>query len=407
MGTKPAARRAHDRATPQVQAMPVLRLPDSLEGALMSGHPWIYREQVPASFDAVSGSFVELRSGRFVGYGLWDSQSPLAVRVYSRTQVPDRAWLTARVAEAWQLRHDVRQQQTDAFRWIHGEADALPGIVVDHYAGHAVITYDSPSCLELAKALVPLLREQTPLASVLLRHRGERSESRVEALHGALPSGDLVVREHGLQFRVDLVRGQKTGLFLDHRENRVTIERHAEGRRVLNLFAYSGAFSLYALRGGAISTVDVDVAPHAGEDARHNVRLNGLDDSRHEFVVADVFEYLEAARKRGDTFDLIVCDPPTFARSKAHVDKALKAYERVNAAALKLAAEGALYAAASCTARVSPGAFKTCIARAARRAQRRFQVIEERGQPSDHPELLAHPEGRYLKFVLGRVSARV
>ncbi len=385
----------------------VVELPQALEGALLQGHPWVYREQIPSHFDATSGQFVEVRCGRFVGFGLWDADSPLSVRVFSRSQMPDRAWFSARLVQAWELRAGIREQQTDAFRWVHGEGDSLPGIVVDHYAGHAVITYDSDAYLELAKSLAPELQECARLKSVLLRHRGRSGDTRVEALVGSIPRGELIVVENGIRFRVDLCHGQKTGLFLDHRDNRKSLECHAAGRRVLNLFAYSGAFSMYALRGGAERAVDVDVAKGAALDARQNVQLNGFDADRHEFVVEDVFEYLEAARKRGETFDLIICDPPTFARSKSHLDKALKAYERVNAAALKLAADGALFAAASCTARVSPAAFKTSIARAARRAKRRFVVVEERGQPADHPELVGHPEGRYLKFVLGRVQSYV
>lgn len=384
-----------------------LRLPERLESALVLGHPWVYREQVPQRFAAPSGSFVKLTCGKFQGWALWDAESAIALRVYSRERRPDAKFFEARLREAWQLRAPLLDQQTDAFRWVYGEADGLPGIVVDYYAGHAVIVCDCAAAASVARGLVSALCEVAPLKAVIYRRRDAAIAERLELLWGnALPE-KLVIQEHGLKLLVDLAAGQKTGLFLDHRENRAHVERLSAGKRVLNLFAYSGAFSLAALRGGATSVVSVDVAPEAAVDAAANVELNGLDSKRHEFVVADVFDYLEQARVRKRHFDLIVCDPPSFARSNAHLDKALKAYTRVNAAALKLSAAGGLYAAASCTGRVTPDAFKTSLAQSARRAQRRFQIIAERGQPLDHPVLLSHPEGRYLKFVLGRVLERV
>lgn len=373
----------------------------------MQGHPWIYRDQVPVGFGALAGEFVELSCGRFRGFGVWDTESALAVRVYSRQHVPNEAWYRARVAEAWALRAPLLAAGTNAFRWIYGEADALPGIIVDHYAGFAVIVCDSAALRAIAEGLVPLLESVAPLKGVLFRDRDAPVATRLIQLSGRRPPAHLIVEENGLRMRADLGAGQKTGLFLDHRENRALIEQVAEGRTVLNLFAYSGAFSLYALRGGAKRVISVDIAPDAADDAGENVRLNGLDASAHHFEVADVFEYLEAERRKSTEFSLVICDPPSFARNKAHLDKALKAYTRVNAAGFKLAAEGGLYAAASCTGRVSPTAFRQCLAGAAARAQRRVQVVHERGQPVDHPELVGHPEGRYLKFLLGRVSRRV
>jgi 23S rRNA (cytosine1962-C5)-methyltransferase len=184
------------------------------------------------------------------------------------------------------------------------------------------------------------------------------------------------------------------------------LEARSKGLRVLNLFGYSGAFLLYALRGGASHVVNVDSSPGAAEDARANLHLNGFDPTCHEFVVGDVFEYLERARQERTSFDLVICDPPSFARNQSHLDKALNAYSRVNGAALKVCVDGGTFAAASCTSRVTPTLFKQCLASAARRAQRRLQVVYESGQPLDHPESIGHPESRYLKFVLCRVLAR-
>jgi 23S rRNA (cytosine1962-C5)-methyltransferase len=388
-------------------ALPKLTLPERLEASLLGGHPWVYREHVAPSFVAAHGSFVRLRCGRFDGIALWDQDSALALRIYSRGEVPGSAWYEQRLRDAWALRAPLLDQQTNALRWVHGEADALPGIVIDYYAGYAVIALDSSACEGIAKELATILHKVHPVLGVLQRKRHAAGDERLVSLLGDPAPETLIVTENGLKLKVDLNAGQKTGLFLDQRENRALIGERARGLRVLNLFAYSGAFSLYALRGGAAQAIDVDLAPQAGDDARENVRLNGFDPARHQFIVADVFEYLEQARVARETHDLVICDPPTFGRNKAHLDKALNAYARVNAAGMKLCGPGALYAAASCTSRVTPQAFKQALADAARRAQRRLQLVQERGQALDHPELVSHPESRYLKFVLGRALPRI
>jgi 23S rRNA (cytosine1962-C5)-methyltransferase len=210
----------------------------------------------------------------------------------------------------------------------------------------------------------------------------------------------VLVEEHGLSLAVDLRRGQKTGLFLDQRENRFYVEGRAAGARVLNLFGYTGGFSLSAARGGALHVTTVDVAPDAIAAARENFALNGFDPARHAFVVDDVFDYLKKADERGDRFDVVVCDPPSFARRQAQIEKAASAYVRLHTAGLRVTRPGGLYAAGSCTARVSASDFHEILARAGRNARRRCRIVHDAGQPADHPVLLGHPEGRYLKFVV-------
>jgi 23S rRNA (cytosine1962-C5)-methyltransferase len=393
---------------------PSLRLPDRLENTLLLGHPWIFQEQVPRGFDAPVGSWVQIRCGKFEGYALWDPDSALALRVYSRGEYPSAEWLTERVREAWDLRKSVRAFDTTAFRWLHGEADGLPGLVVDYYDGYAVIVCDSPAAERLVPALANSLRAVEPqLHGVMLRrrNRAEPGEDgpleKRQLIAGNLPPEDLTVREHGLLFRANLFVGQKTGLFLDQRENRQRLAQRCAGLNVLNLFSYSGGFSVHAACAGATSVVSVDIAKGAGVDAAENFRLNGLDPDRHEFVAADVFQFLEQARLKKRRFDLVICDPPSFARNHAQLQKALAAYTRVNAAGMKVTEPGGLYAASSCTARVTPSDFIESLALSARKAQSRYQVIEENGHAADHPVLVSHPEGRYLKFVLGRLSPRV
>jgi 23S rRNA (cytosine1962-C5)-methyltransferase len=387
--------------------VPVVELPHFLKPALAAGHPWVYRNHVPRQFGARSGSWVRAKAGGWSGYALWDAESPIALRVFSPRQVPDERWVAARVAEAWALRAPLRAQQTTAYRWIFGEGDNLPGLTVDLYGAYAVVATYAGSLKAIVPWVVEALRETAPLQGIVQRRRGEQDEAlgKIEKLWGRLPPRDLVVEEHGLRFYANLYEGQKTGLFLDHRENRRFLEGFVGGKRVLNLFSYSGAFSLYAGRGGAEAITSVDIAPGAAADAAENFRLNGLDPDAHEFVVADVFDFLESLRVSKRRFDIVICDPPSFAHSKEQLPQALKAYARLNAMGMRVTEPGGLYAAASCTSQVSPDAFREVLADSARQAGRRFQIIHDAGHPLDHPIMAQHLEGRYLKFILGRVES--
>jgi 23S rRNA (cytosine1962-C5)-methyltransferase len=389
------------------EEVPVVELPHFLKPALAAGHPWVYRNHVPGQFRARAGSWVRAKSGGWSGYALWDAESPIALRVFSQRQVPDERWVAARVADAWALRAPLRALQTTAYRWIYGEGDNLPGLTVDLYGAYVVVATYAASLQAIVPWVVEAIRETAPVQGIVQRLRGEQDEAlgKIEKLWGRLPPRDLVIEEHGLRFYANLYEGQKTGLFLDHRENRRFLEGFASGKRVLNLFSYSGAFSLYAGRGGAAEITSVDIAPGAAADARENFRLNGLDPDAHEFVVADVFDFLESLRTSKRRFDLVICDPPSFARSKEQLPQALKAYARLNAMGMRVTEGGGLYAAASCTSQVSPDAFREVLADAARQAGRRFQIIHDVGHPLDHPIMAQHREGRYLKFVLGRVES--
>ncbi len=389
-------------------SLPTITLPHFLKPALAQGHPWVYRDHVPRDFAAPSGTWVQITAGGWSGYALWDATSPIALRVFSQRRAPDAGWVAARVQEAWALRAPIREgQATSAFRVLFGEGDNLPGVTVDLYGGYAVLATYADSVEAIVPWVVSALREVAPLQGIVRRVRGARDEEtgKIELLWGRLPPRDLIVTEHGLRFRADLYEGQKTGLFLDHRENRRFVESMAAGKRVLNLFSYSGAFSLYAARGGASQITSVDVSPGAAADARENFALNGFEPELHEFVVADVFDFLEQQRVGKERFDLVICDPPSFARNKEQLPQAIKAYTRVNAMGLRVVETGGLYAAASCTTYVSPDALRDILADAARQAGRRFQLIHDAGHPLDHPIMAQHMEGRYLKFMVGRVQS--
>ncbi len=386
-------------------SIPVVELPETLLRSLGAGHPWVYRDHVPRGFEAEPGAWVRVRCGNFTAVALWDPASPLALRIFSRGEVPDEAFVERRVRAAFALRDATGvTARASAYRWIAGEGDRLPGITVDRYAHFAVLTTDGAALERLVPWVVAGLLGSAELHGVVRKLRGASSDDRLELLSGRMPPRDLIVEEHGIRFRADLREGQKTGLFLDQRENRRTVETLSSGRRVLNLFGYTGGFSVYAARGGASRVTTVDIASGAIDAARENFALNGFDPEAHEFSATDVFEFLRACRGRGDKFDLVVCDPPSFARNRAQRDRALKAYVRLHAAALTVTEDGGLYAASSCTTQVGVDAFRDTLAEGARVANASLQIIQDAGHAPDHPVLPAHPEGRYLKFLVARAS---
>jgi 23S rRNA (cytosine1962-C5)-methyltransferase len=382
-------------------ALPILYLPAELGKQLQLGHPWLYRDRLSRGLNYPSGTWVQVQSGRVQGYGLWDAESPIAVRVFSLQGVPDRAWVAQRISEAWDIRAPVRAANTTAYRWVYGEGDGLPGIVVDLYNDYAVIETFAESLNTLLDWVAEGLRACASLKGILVRAEA------VHVLSGRRPPRDLIVEENGLRFYADLFAGQKTGLYLDHRDNRQYLEGWCAGKRVLNCFAYTGAFTLYAVRGGAAQVISADIAPQAVEEARRNLALNGFPVEAHPCIVADCFDLLQAYVESGESFDLIVLDPPSLARSRKSRHAALRAYARLNQSAMRCLPAGGLLATASCTSQVSPQAFLDVLGDAAARAGKRLVVLHEAAQALDHPVPAQFPEGRYLKFVLGRVQHRV
>ncbi|HEU5072675.1 MAG TPA: class I SAM-dependent rRNA methyltransferase [Polyangiaceae bacterium] len=377
-----------------------MNLPSSLGSRLAAGHRWVYRTHVPQGFHAPTGTWIHVRAGAFAGYGLWDDESPVALRIFSSRRQPDAEWVRARVADAWALRRQLLEK-TEACRLVYGEGDGLPGVVVDYYGGYCLLLTYSSSVEGVVPWVVQALMQLAPVKGVVRRAASARE--RLEILAGAAPPGDLVVNEGGWRLRVDLLEGQKTGLFLDHRANRVFVAGLCRDAAVLNLFCYTGAFSLAALAGGARQVTSVDAAAPSIRAARENFSENGHDPDRFEFVVADVFEYLERARSDGRQFDVVISDPPSFAKRREQQRLALKAYRKLAVLGLRVTAPGGIYVAASCTSQVSPAEFWQTLVEAAERANRRVQLIHEAFHDIDHPVFVGHPEGRYLKCFVTRV----
>lgn len=376
--------------------------------AVRRGHPWVFRDQLRGDLGRhVAGDPVTLHDEQGVlGRAILEPASPLVARVWSRSGgAPlDARFLVERLAAAVALRAGLDLGDTDAYRLVHGEGDRAPGVVVDRYADHAVVRLDGAALErwlpELARGLAGLL---APLGvRTLLRRRTEKgAKEKIEVLVGEAPRGPVVVREHGVPYEVDLVRGQKTGAFLDQRENRVRVGALARGRRVLNLFSYTGGFSLHAALGGASHVTSVDVAAGAHATAQASFKRAALDPTRHAFVTADVFSFLERAAEKKERWDLVVCDPPNMAPSAATRGRALTSYRKLHAACAAVLARGGILCAASCSSHVTLEDFLSTLTDDAL-GRTDLRVTEIRGAAADHPVLPGFPEGRYLELCVLR-----
>ena len=387
-----------------------LRIARTAAAAVRRGHPWVFREgvlQPRGGLALASGAAVELldEEGEILGRGLWDAGSPIAVRVFERTRGPalDAAALGAIVRRAVERRDGRFDEGTTAYRLCNGEGDRAPGMVIDRYGEVAVLRLDTdawaPHLAGVVRALARPLHERGVHAIGL---RASFEGKKLEPLAGPPPPDRVVVREHGVAMEVDLAHGQKTGAFLDQRENRARVRALAHGRRrALNLFSYTGGFSVAAALGGAGRVTSVDIASAAHASAQRSFRANGLDPGAHAFVTGDAFAFLEQARARGDRFDLVISDPPSFAPSERAKSRALVAYRRLHAAAAGVLDAGGVLCAASCSSHVTAEDFVATLDDAAL-GRGDLRLLDLFGQPDDHPSLPAWPEGRYLKMaVLG------
>jgi 23S rRNA (cytosine1962-C5)-methyltransferase len=376
-----------------------LMLRKDLGRTLRQGHPWVFRE---ALFDPPAlpqGEMVAVadKQGRELAFGFWDAKSTIAVRVVDLGPIEDKQALVKRrlraALELRQARIDMRQ--TDTFRWVHGEADHLPGIHLDVYRDVATVRFDGEGSRVFYGDLQPLLVEAG--ASLKLRKLIDREARGEEA-------EEVGVVENGIGFLVDLGRGQKGGLFLDQRENRKLVGERSAGKSVLNLFGYTGGFSLYAARGDARWTDTVDIARPAIASARRNFEHNGFAVDRAGFHSADVFTFLSEATAKKKTWDIVISDPPSFAPSKNSLAMARRSYLQLHRMAAQVVSPGGTLCAASCSSHLDRREFLTLVKAGVRQAGRRFTLELYTGAGLDHPTLPVFPEGDYLKFALGRVD---
>jgi 23S rRNA (cytosine1962-C5)-methyltransferase len=388
-----------------VQTPVAVVLKKDLARSIRRGHPWIYRDALETREGLTNGALVEVhtRDGRPLARGFWDARSPIAVRVLESGGPGHRfadtdTLIDERLRAALERRLErLDLATTNAFRWVHGEADLLPGVHIDCYADAVVVRFDGEGARAFYEPLEPRLRaaagSRLPIAAVLDRASREADGAAFER----------EVLEDGVRFVVDLAHGQKGGLFLDQRENRQLVAERARGKSVLNLFGYTGGFAVHAAVAGASRTDTVDLAKPAIEAARRNFELNGLSLAKAGFYAQDAFEFLTEAIKRGDQWDIVISDPPSFASKKDAVPAARRAYERLHRLAATVTKPGGLLCAASCSSHLGRDAFLESIDAGVRQAGRRWVFESLRGAAFDHPVLAAFPEGDYLKFATGRV----
>lgn len=383
---------------------------------IRAGHPWVFKKAIEAPPRVPAGSVVDLvDEGKFCGRGYWDPFSAIAVRVLTTDprETIDAGFFERRVARALASRHALCDfTGTNAYRLIHGEGDGLPGVIIDLYDGYAVLKLYSAGLTPYRPLIVEALEKVVPgLKGVVGRDEVGRDDADVDdergngrVLAGQEAPQPLTILEHGAKFLVDVYAGQKTGFFLDQRENRHLLRRISKDLDVLNCFCFSGGFSVNAALGGAKSVFSVDQDADAIALARENFTLNGLPAAKHDFLAADAFELLESFKREGRKFDLIVLDPPAFAKSQKAVESALGGYASLNRQALAVLKPGGLLCTASCSARVSPEAFFDAVKDGAHNAGVDLALVEERYQPPDHPVRLQFREGKYLKFFVLRAT---
>ena len=375
------------------------------EKSLRHRHPWVFSgaiervEGEPAMGDTVK---VTAQDGSFLAHAAWCPQSQIRARAWSFEPADriDAAFLERRLAASIARRKSLRAG-SDAMRLVHGESDGLPGLVVDRYGDVAVAQLLSAGAERWRELWGPAIARATGVSAVYERSdvevRGlEGLPPRVGAMVGAVP-GAVRITEDGIAYEVDVVAGQKTGFFLDQRDNRALARELARGADVLNAFCYTGGFTLAALAGGAKHVDSIDTSEEALAQAARNLALNGLDATRAEWIAADVFAHLREYRNRGRKFDLIVLDPPKFAPTEKHVPKAARAYKDINLWALKLLAPGGHLLTFSCSGAISPDLFGKIVAGAAADAKVDAQVRRHLGPSPDHAVSIHFPEGEYLK----------
>jgi len=393
-----------------------LRVTAAAESVLRSGHPWLFadsiREQNRAG-QAGELAVVYDRKDRFLATGLYDPDSPIRVRLLhvGKPQAIDRNWWSERLTRALAARQGLFDEQTTGFRWINGENDGWPGLVLDRYDRTLVLKLYTAAWLPRLEEIAGLIAGSLHPERIVLRlsrnlqelARRQFGKADGEILTGSPLAGPITFLERGLAFEADVVRGQKTGFFLDQRENRRQVEALARGRDVLNAFSFSGGFSLYAARGGARSVTDLDLSAHALAGAKRNIALNATNAAvagcRHEFVQADAFVWLK--QPPGRRFDLVILDPPSLAKRESERAGAIRAYGGLASSGIEHLAPGGVLVACSCSAHVAADEFFEAVRRAAAEAGRAFQELRTTGHAPDHPATFR--EAKYLKAIYLRV----
>ena len=394
--------------------MKQVRLRKGKEESLKRFHPWVFSGAIAAIDEGIAeGDVVRVltNTGDFIAVGHYQEGS-IAVRVltFSDVQIDDKFW-HSRLLSALQMRQAIGiadNPNNNTYRLVHGEGDNLPGLIIDVYGQTAVMQAHSIGMhlcrKEIARALVDVMESR--ISHVYYKSETTLPFMTADDMNGFLygNSDDNIATENGLKFRVDWLKGQKTGFFVDQRENRSLLEHYARGKRVLNMFCYTGGFSFYAMRGGAELVHSVDSSAKAIELTKQNVELNFPGDARHEAFCEDAFKFLEAigmpkanSQQPTASYNLIILDPPAFAKHRGALHNALKGYTRLNQKAFEKIEKGGILFTFSCSQVVTKDHFRNAVFTAAALAKRKVRILHQLHQPADHPINIYHPEGEYLK----------
>lgn len=391
-----------------------LRISPPAERALRQGHPWVFDQSITEqSHKGAPGDLAVIFDDkrRFLAIGLYDPSSAIRVRILQSrdSAIINADWFQNKLASAAHLRAPLDETNTTGYRLIHGENDGLPGLIIDRYADTLVLKLYTPAWIPHLKDFCEALAQVSPSTHLILR-LNRSLQKQTEYLYGFTdgmtitphrPPSLILFKENGLTFESDPIHGQKTGFFLDQRDNRARVEKLSKDKSVLNVFAYTGGFSVYAARGGAKQVVSVDISAPAIEAAIRNMAYNKLSPAIHETIADDAFEVLAGMVSQKRLFDLVIIDPPMFAQSEKQIEGALSAYRKLTRLGLSVLRQGGTLVQASCSSRVDADSFFESIQRSAREAGRRLTEIERTGHALDHP--IGFKEGAYLKCLFASV----
>ncbi len=394
---------------------PTASLKPHREESLQGGHLWIFSgalQQPPHWIEP--GGLVDVKSstGQFVARGYYNPRTDIAIRILTCDieQAIDEDFLRKRIRGAVDLRKVFDPNKTNTYRLVNSEGDGLPGLIVDRFAEILVAQIHTAGIERLRSQFIDALMDETDTRGILLRNdsQSRRREGleleEPQVVTGGVPM-QVTVRENNVLFLVDPWQGQKTGFFLDQRDKREALRKYTRAKRVLNCFSYSGSFSVYAaLTSEKTRVTSVDISATAIESARQHFILNGLDPNHHQFLIADVFDYLEQAQSAGEQFDVVVLDPPAFAKTQSARAQALKAYRRLNTLGMLVLRPGGILLTCSCSGVIGMDDFLGALSQSAQRLHRTVQLLETYTHGVDHPINLAMPETAYLKVVFCRVE---
>lgn len=378
---------------------------------IRKGHPWVFESSIVSmSQEGEPGDIAVIfdERKRFAAVGLLDPFSMIKIKIlqHGKSAVIDEEWFREKINNAFMMRKEFIPAETDGYRLIYGENDGFPGLIADIYGDSVVIKIYSVCWIGYLETLSGLLSQIVNAKRIVLRMSRQVKETVFLkdykdglVIYGKELEGPVVFCENGIYFYSDLQKGQKTGFFLDQRDNRSRVEKLAQDRNVLNVFSYSGGFSLYAARGGAKSVTSVDISPYAVEAIAQNIKLNSENEKiatcKFRDLTGDAFEMMEELIKNGEKFELVVIDPPSFAKSQKHRDKALNAYAKLIRLGLKLVAKNGILVMASCSSRIKSEEFADLIVKTAKKENCNLELFELTGHAFDHPVKI--PEGKYLK----------